>query len=135
MKKLTKQQIFNRAVLGVVRQGALSRMKGGECRYRAFVDGNVRACGVGQLIADDLYQERIEGVGVAVATPHRAFTDKAEALMLALLFSGVDVTDPEVAKLLKQIQSAHDNAWSVPEFVNVCHWVAFDFGLTFPKTA
>ena len=135
MNKLTKQQIFNRAVLGVVRQGALSRMKGGECRYRAFVDGNVRACGVGQLIADDLYQERIEGASVKCAAPHLADTDKTEALMLALLFSGVDVTDPDVVRLLRRIQSAHDNASGVPEFVNVCRGMALDFGLAFPKTA
>lgn len=116
-KPLSHQEIFDKAVRGVVEQGALSANTdyGRHCRYRLQKNGRTLACGVGHLIADDLYSEKFEGCGVRSVGFFGG--EKAEALSLALLFSGVDVTDAETSVLLCEIQEAHDEAAGMDDFI------------------
>jgi hypothetical protein len=139
MHKLTHQEIFTKAVLGVVQQGALSVGRRGGCFYRSRRNGQTLACGVGHLIEDDLYSRGMEGAAVeaaspfAPANPWASKQDCCEKLMLALLFSGVDVTDRDTSDLLGRIQSAHDGSSTVADFVVAVRRVADDEGLKFPR--
>lgn len=128
MEALTHQEIFDRAVTGVIKQGALSQMNGGRCRYRATKKGKTLACGVGQVIADDLYTKVFENCGVDRAIPsYDGYEDRqGERLMLALLFSGVDVTTPDTLSLLVDLQNAHDGSRDVAEFVRKATRLASD---------
>lgn len=116
MKKLTLQQIFDRAVLGVVEQGAFAALPhNGACRYRLKVGNKTLACGVGQLIKPENYDPFAEGVGVrtlralVVGRP-TSDDDFPFRLGAALALSGVDVTDKQTVSLLANLQVAHDQA-------------------------
>lgn len=134
MKKLTHQQMFSRAVTGVVKQGALS-VEHGSCRYTLRRNGKTLHCGVGHLIASDLYTSDIEGEAVTHATPDSHFFGdrQTEALALALIFSGVDVTNEKTRNFLEEIQDAHDGAKVIPQFIEKCAALAIKHRLKMPK--
>jgi hypothetical protein len=135
MHKLTHQEIFTKAVAGVIRQGRLA-MNQDACKYRMEIDGQRCACGVGQLIDDDLYSPAIEGVGAYAADPTHevsGFNDeRGEPLMLALLFSGVGVTEDATVNLLDEIQAAHDSAANLTDFKRRAQRLADRRGLSMP---
>lgn len=133
MRKLSHQQIFTKAVRGVVRQGSLA-MTQGACKYRAVKGEKVLMCGVGQLISTDVYASNFEGCSAGHCGPtdwHR--DNRAPRLGLALIFSGVDVTDTGTVDLLDQIQSAHDCAHDLQDFIRGAKDVATQFGLQMPR--
>lgn len=77
---LTRQEIFDKAVGGVIAQGGASiEYEDGaydygapDCRYRAGPTGTERACGIGQLIHDEHYSSDLEGMPVnCVEAPFR----------------------------------------------------------------
>lgn len=91
------------------------------------------ACGVGQLIEDDLYRRSCEGAPADNIHPDRTRNMSDEVLMLSLLFSGVDVTDLSTVRLLEEIQTAHDCAENVEEFVQSCDGFAKAHSVTMPR--
>ena len=134
--KLTHQQIFSRAVLGVVRQGRLSRDESHICLYR-LGDGARIACGVGHNIADEYYDSRCEGEAAStdlMESISRADGDSDRSFLLAmsLCASGVDATDKRTLQLLDEIQKAHDQAPNVANFIEHARDVANRRGLKFP---
>ena len=116
----------------MVRQGALSQREQAfstTCEYRS--PNRARACGVGQLIDDDLYKRSMEGAAIRLAwgNHHHAGHDLAA---LALCFSGVNVCDPKTHKLLCAIQEAHDRADDMGAFLQSARELARRRRLTFP---
>jgi hypothetical protein len=103
---LTKTEIINRAFDGIIAQGIRStngnnkyeRVNNDEngCRYRDK-DGN--KCAVGQLIPDNLYNEKLEMVSL--------LTEITNPLWVALRETGIEHTKENV-DLLIDIQRIHD---------------------------
>jgi hypothetical protein len=134
MSMLTLQQIFDKSVGGVIAQGALSNDGeglGSQCRYRTqSLDGKPLACGVGQVIPDNLYVEDIEGWAVTTVGSTLHHEHKASETMRACLEGGgIDTGNKRVMRLLTEIQAAHDNARSLDEFKANARKVAVDFAL------
>lgn len=128
---LTHQQIFDKAVLGVVRQGALSKYDSRDtCRYRLTRGAQTLACGVGQLIDDANYNAAVEGCGVRYAGPFAK--GPSARLYRALASSGVDLSDAKTGDLLAGIQRTHDYANSLADFIEEAANLAREFALTFP---
>ena len=89
---MNNQQVFEKVLNGLRKQGCISVDEGGECMYRGV---NGTKCGIGMLIADEHYHEDLEENSVY---EHNV----AEALSL----SGIDT----YSGLLAHIQtSLHDN--------------------------
>jgi hypothetical protein len=55
---MTQQEAFNKAYLGIIKQGGPAIIGTKSCRYRT-IDG--KKCGVGQLFPDSEYKEGFEG--------------------------------------------------------------------------
>ena len=120
------QQLFNRAVLGVLAQGGPSRHPAYACAYRSSTG---RKCAVGQLIADEHYKPALEG--------RPAFSPM---VMDAVRRSNPNL--PERAhKLLASLQRAHDalNDRTDEEFLTAfrkrAEAVAFTYHLEMPDAA
>ena len=111
MKKLTKQDIFNTAANGMLKQGKKSEDSEGssECLYRG---PNGLKCAVGMLIPDDLYKARFEGQKVS-----------DPSLIKALVKIGLPNT-VVFADFLDHLQGVHDDHhvedWD-RELVNFAH--------------
>lgn len=91
----TLQEAFNQSVIGVYRQGKQSKtVKTKSCAYRGA--DNAR-CGIGHLIDDKYYRERMEGHPVHWERPRSA-----------LHLSGWPVDDASM-QLYEDIQATHDN--------------------------
>lgn len=128
---MTLQEMFDKAVTGIKKQGRLSQGpanpgngKPGVCYYRHPDDPAVR-CAAGHLIPDELYDSKtMEGRGV-----------RSDAVlgtsMRALL--GIPRTAPghrsPVVSMLAQLQTTHDNALTVEEFLTGAAEVAHQFML------
>lgn len=109
MKKLTKQDIFNIAANGLLKQGKKS-VDGLSCLYRG---PNGLKCAVGMLIPDNLYQDRFEGSSAGES-----------GVINALIKVGVPNTI-EYANFLEHLQAVHDypdtDDWDY-ELVNFAHY-------------
>jgi hypothetical protein len=108
---LTRQEIFDKAVGGVIAQGALA-MDGTACCYRTD-DG--KKCAIGQLIDDEFYHRSLEGYGAGSST-----------VMKALLRSGVDALDA----MISYLQDAHDNSRDIADFKRRARKIAANYGLS-----
>jgi len=92
---LNKQEIFNKAYIGLAKQGWVRAQYAGACQYRTR-EG--LACAIGQCIPDDKYDPKIEPM-----SPFKA-----------LLFAGViekaidDADLYEDCLFLNALQDAHD---------------------------
>lgn len=64
----TKQELFDKAVGGLIKQGECSYLIIGpnlkSCRYRLKKNNTLLKCVMGQLIPDDMYVSTIEGTSV-----------------------------------------------------------------------
>lgn len=110
------QQALTRAVTGIVAQGKLAKIDGGECLYRS-PDGC--KCGVGHLIPDDRYNKDIEGTGVENIDVW-AYLDPA-------LGPHPDRT------FLRDLQFAHDSADSLDKFLSNARELANSYELEMPQ--
>jgi len=89
---MNNQQVFDKVLNGLRKQGCISVDKNGDCMYRGVNDTK---CGIGMLIADEHYHESLEESSVF-----------EHSVVEALSLSGID-TDHD---LLVRIQnSLHDN--------------------------
>lgn len=128
---MTLQEMFDKSVAGIRKQGRLSQGpanpgngKPGVCFYRHPDDPAVR-CAVGHLIPDELYNsKKMEGRNVC-----------SDAVLGAPLREhlGIPRTAPghlsPVVSMLSQLQTAHDNAHTVEEFLTRATDVARQFKL------
>jgi hypothetical protein len=108
------QLMFNKAVIGVRRQGRLALDVKGDCCYRA-VDPNTGAtlkCGIGHLIADEDYYPGLEGNIVA-----RHDSDDTGS---TLVVKAAGVPD-ELIDAARDLQNCHDDATSNLAGVRVLH--------------
>jgi hypothetical protein len=112
---LTRQEIFDKAVGGVIKQGARS-VEDGACVYRTE-DG--RKCVVGQLIDDAHYHPSLEGRRAGYPS-----------VIAALKQSGVD----GAGALLAALQDAHDNARGLNGFKQHARLIAAHYNLN-PQVA
>lgn len=115
MKTLTHKQILDKAIKGVLDQGHLSyrgKSSSPTCLYRSVVEGKKCACGIGQLISDEDYAPKMEGVAVKelpeILDDTGYFHQAVDQIGAALAFNGVDFTRPKTQLLLCDIQHAHD---------------------------
>lgn len=128
---MTLQEMFDKAVTGIKKQGRLSQGpmnhligKPGVCYYRHPDDPAVR-CAVGHLIPDELYDRRaMEGrrvdCDVVLGTPMRA---------LLGIPPREDLYNSPVVSMLATLQTTHDNAPTVEEFLTGAAEVARRFML------
>jgi hypothetical protein len=119
-RTLTYQQIFNRVWRHIIKQGGPA-MDGNTCAYRAK---NGRKCGIGALIPDDVYEKRIEGMGV----------NDLEGLFLKKC--RLPATDNDLF-FLGEIQDCHDKTCDYHDFIDAfkkeMRRVAKKYKLTVPK--
>lgn len=113
---LTLQQIFDKAVGGVIRQGRLARE--GACSYRLGDVPDGPACGVGQLIPNEHYTARMEGCEIRLVLDEDESTvaDERPLFYKAFDAAGVNYRAAQVRNLLIALQAAHDSSDDVPDF-------------------
>ena len=128
---MTLQEMFDKAVTGIKKQGRLSQGpvnplsgKPGSCYYRHPDDPAVR-CAVGHLIPDELYHRQgMEGRSV--------ISDNVLGTSMRALL-GIppreDLYNSPVVSMLTRLQTAHDNALTVEEFLTGAAEVARQFKL------
>lgn len=106
---LSLQQIFDKALTGVRRQGGPSTVPGtAGCYYRSR--NGTRACGVGQLIPHNAYDPFFDTEAEGKSTSVTSLLVNRDGFRNALLAGGVNVDDLEVMVLLMDLQMAHDSA-------------------------
>jgi hypothetical protein len=107
------QLIYDSVSMHMLQQCAKS-FEGDMPRYRT-ADG--RKCCVGFLILDAVYRDILEGKSI-----------HSEFVKIALKQSGVDVDNPNLFRLLVDLQDAHDN-YEIPEWSARLVEIAGQFGL------
>ena len=141
--EMNKQEMFNAAYLGLMKQGKPSRQLSG-CYYRLEEGGvfpKTLCCGVGFMIKDEFYDANGE-TAVYELIPKLGVNQMHEdnqALFKMLADSGVDCSNNQTHDLLCDIQSAHDDVHGedgvdfkediTARFVHI----ATAFGLTMPE--
>lgn len=124
---MTLQEMFDKAVTGIKKQGRLSQGpvnpgngKPGVCYYRHPDDPAVR-CAVGHLIPDELYNSKtMEGRNVS--------SDAVRGALPGIHRSSAGHPSPAMS-MLSQLQTAHDNSSTVEEFLARADSVACRFRL------
>lgn len=96
MTEFNKQELFNKAFLGMKSQGFAPSMSGGSCTYRSLKG---MKCAIGHLIDDEDYEESIEGAtALNVVVLKSLFTNDA-----------YDSLNDEDKAFIYDIQLCHDN--------------------------
>lgn len=103
MKTLTNQEIFDKILNHLRKQGKASISDGGKCMYRG---DNGNSCAVGCLISDEDYLESFDIPNDSDVTSML----KNLKFKQALINSGIDITNDKTMTLLIEMQSAHDTA-------------------------
>jgi hypothetical protein len=118
---ITLQEMFDRAVLGVVTQGKPS-VTAVACMYRGEAGTK---CAVGHLINDAVYTPELETNGCR------------SKIVQAALEQSIGELPASSLGLLVLLQRAHDGASEfsdfLPEFTALARLIATDFNLTFPE--
>lgn len=94
MKTLTNQQIFDKVLAHLRKQGHASNNSLGACLYRS---GTGAMCAVGCLIPDSAYNPEIESIDVHLLPDE------------VLVASGIDPNDDVQMELCDNLQVAHDD--------------------------
>lgn len=97
---MTEQEIFDKAVGGVLAQGRKSAESSDQCRYRMLAsDGTMLKCAAGMLIPDNEYDDSIETIEAkSLWKPHRAHFFSEETIKLF----------KDHAELIQALQTVHD---------------------------
>lgn len=128
---MTLQEMFDKAVTGIKKQGRLSQGpmnplngKPGHCYYRHPDNPAVR-CAVGHLIPDELYDGReMEG---RIVTCDAVLGTSMRAVLGILPHE--DLYSVPAVSMLARLQTAHDEAHTVEEFLTRAVEVARQFML------
>ena len=116
----TMQEIFDQSASHLLAQMAVSMNKD-TCAYRGE---SGLMCAVGCLISDEHYDPNIEGDAISSYWVH----DDNAPLKRVLIASGINIDDPFIRKLLRKLQTVHDD--TPPEHWRDNLWlVAVGFGL------
>lgn len=95
---MNKQELFDKAVGGVIKQGApsirLSGQPGPICCYR---NGEGLKCAIGQIIPDDKYETRFDTEGLATSE----------------VLNAIGIKSDDDQEFLIDLQECHDNAWVI----------------------
>lgn len=118
---MTPQEIFNKAYLGVLRQGKLSQDVEGVCLYRA---PRGLKCAVGHLLTD-AEAEGLDDRNSPLGTVSLMRSSRASQLP-GYFKANLD--------LLQDLQEAHDGSYSIAHFRDRCALVAEDHKLEVPVT-
>jgi len=97
----TKQEVFMQVATHLLKQNAQSikvRGDGSSSNHCAYRGNDGLQCAVGCLIPDQFYTPGLEGHDV-----------HDNAVREALLDSGIDMHDDDIADLLSSLQQMHDN--------------------------
>lgn len=112
---MTRQEMFNKAYLGVMRQGALCKDADGMCAYAS----NGRRCGVGHLLSEE--QLRLIALRPKLNTTPVSWLASAEVL------------PPEFdLDFAEELQRMHDLALTLEEFIMNMRRLALIVGLYVP---
>lgn len=117
---LTNQEIFDKALAHLRKQGTASAVEYGVCSYR---DGRGKACAVGALIPDYAYLPVFDTgqlgsvISLIRGSATRPGASPEKPMSRALLAGGVDVMQEGVPTLLQALQVAHDMASGTPDFL------------------
>lgn len=130
---ITNQEVFNKVVTGLRKQGKPSIRKEGEpgpiCRYRQIDGDNILKCAAGQLILDELYQKSFEGFDNESGYHIQGLS---EYIGQEKLF-GDTIED---INLVCELQNIHDLYAQSADFMKACEksWIdiAKHFNLTIP---
>ena len=130
------QEIFDKAVGGVLQLAGLARKDDDKCVYRGERDdGKTIACGIGQLIPDNVYDTVLEDIPVNAlleraqddAGWRRAAEHFTDVVAPAV---GLDLGDAKTRELLNRIQLAHDDSHDIDEFRTRARNAARQMGLS-----
>lgn len=101
---LTKQEVFDKVVIGLRKQGCRSYLSDEDtCAYRG-VDG--RKCAAGILILDEFYSSDLEGETIPTIWPRLSiYKDHRYKIGQALISSGVN---PAHFLFIRSLQQIHD---------------------------
>jgi hypothetical protein len=94
MMQLTLQDLFNRAYIGVLKQGDVAQDEKGQCFYRTEVDGAIHHCSIGHSMT--------EHEQVAAGKCNVGYLDTEEEI--PSFFSRTNATSDE----LRELQFVHD---------------------------
>lgn len=103
---MTTEQIFQKAVQGVIDQGRASVTASGDCKYRSR-DGT--KCAVGQLIRHKFYNSSIENNSINYFLVSGAVEHSIERKL-----------SPEEFSILEDLQQAHDSF--AEKLDSIKHW-------------
>lgn len=94
---LTKQEVFDKAGVALLKQKAKSLMEpdSPSCAYR---DAYGNKCAAGHLILDEYYTFDLEDL-----------TTQNEDVIKALVQSGVDMYQPDIFRMMRKLQQLHDS--------------------------
>lgn len=144
---MNKQEVFNKVVSELRKQGRAARNYDGDCKYRTKpeLEPELR-CALGVLVKDEFYDKRMEGdslSGIGSETQkellHRFKTRSnpgefgKKVLILEILEkSGIEVETTEDIEFLGDLQLTHDTV--LPEHWE-CGWkrIAVKWNLSVPK--
>lgn len=115
---LTTQDIFDKVVIRMLKQGKRSQTEAGSCMYRK---GDL-CCAAGALIADEHYSPTFEGRNT---TAIEVVTAIARSL-------GVANLEYRQLQLIEHCQKTHDN-WDPEDWPERFRKIAGDFRLTMPE--
>ena len=136
---MNKQEIFNKAYIGIIKQGKPSMTHSGTCKYEAK-DGS--RCAVGMLIDEAELRKTMDSFEPArIADIINKVTDEDGDSVSELKLPAWVINENE---LLTDIQGAHDFAGHdiledkersefLPEFIKRMKKVALKYGLTVPE--
>lgn len=145
---LTKQQIYDKALFGIRKQGKPSVDDLGNCKYRALPDpqspGPMLACAAGQLIPDNVYDRSWDYPAAAGGTSFTRLSGDPY-FRDAMYAEGIDLSDRETVGLIREMQHCHDvaqrrsqrdgNAFFMTEFEFEMQSLARSFNLTYTPPA
>jgi hypothetical protein len=131
--QLTNQEIFDKAAVGILKQGV--RSEGGDgrravrCAYRG--DGGLK-CAAGHVMLDEHYNKDFEGAGVCLPSNTGLDCDpavkaKRDQVVAALKASGVETDDQ--FRLVRELQVVHDQEAPMHWHDHLCG-VAARYGLS-----
>lgn len=123
-KFLTMQEVFDKSVNGLRKQGRRASLPGRDfaCMYRLEndEDGTTLKCAAGMLIDDEHYGPHLENRNCHSYT-----------VRMALIKSGVDMTDRETERLVGDLQNIHDGTPRVEDWERLWERLAGQFNLTY----
>lgn len=135
MTKMTHQEAFTKAYLGLKAQGFERAITGREseygpaCMYRTD-DG--KKCAFGHLIPDELYTPKFEGNSVHYFFNPLGLYDEDKETKKAAIKIVEELFDEGDASFLRQLQICHDDGNTPPLMKQLLEQFAFENNLTIP---